>query len=96
MKKERSAFFQNQSSSYYYPENNMPNFYMPNINNQMPMTTKSNSSFYQGPIQTNEYNLNYSLDKLKEDILNLEKRITKLESELNTTANIPNNNMYMI
>ena len=93
MKKERSAFFQNQSSSYYYPENYMPNFYN-QMSNQIPFESKSNSSFYQGPIQTNNNNINDSLNKLKEDILNLDKRITKLETELNT--NNPNNNMYMI
>ncbi len=105
MKKDRNAFFQNQSaSSYFYPTTPMPN--MPAMGGY-PMATESSSNFYQGPIMTPVYDntSNYSselesrLAKIERQINRLDTRISKLESELaanNTTDYTTNNNMYMV
>ena len=109
MKKDRNAFFQNNSSaSYYYPMNTMP---MANYNMGTPMATESNSSFYSGPIvpmqgynmnMGNDYNseLEARLAKLERQINRLDTRVSKLESELNSNYSNGNeyttNNMYMV
>lgn len=106
MKKDRNAFFQNQSaSSYFYPTNT--GGMMPNMG-AYPMATESSSNFYQGPIMSmqqpvlNDYSseLESRLAKIERQIARLDTRVTKLESE--TATNIPQsgdyttNNMYMI
>ncbi len=107
MKKDRNAFFQNQSaSSYFYPSSPMP------MQNQMmgyPMATESSSNFYQGPVMTPVYQNNetYSseiesrLAKIERQINRLDTRVSKLESEFGSLNVNPNdynttNNMYMI
>lgn len=106
MKKDRNAFFQNQSaSSYFYPTGPMP------MQNQMgyPMATESSSNFYQGPVMTPVYQNteNYSseiesrLAKIERQINRLDTRVSKLESEMNSSnMSSPEysttNNMYMI
>lgn len=105
MKKDRNAFFQNNSSSsYFYPMNTMPvaNYGM------TPMATESNSSFYQGPIvpmqsmpMGSEYNseLEARLAKLERQINRLDTRVSKLESEIGNSSNgseYTTNNMYMV
>lgn len=94
MKKDRNAFFQNNSSSsYFYPTNQMIG---------MPMATESNSNFYQGPIMpyTNDYNseLEARLAKIERGINRLDTRVTKLESESTNISSdyTNNNNMYML
>lgn len=108
MKKDRNAFFQNQSAStYYYPTNNMGNMgMMPNMGG-VPMATESSSNFYQGPIvaQPNQ-GLDYSselearLAKIERQISRLDQRVTKLESEVLTgtdnSTDYSANNMYML
>lgn len=110
MKKERNAFFQNQSaSSYFYPTGTMPMNGMPMQNYGMyPMATESNSNFYQGPIiapvtsQASDYNseLETRLAKLERQINRLDTRVSKLESEYMSSINTPSeyttNNMYMV
>ena len=103
MKKDRNAFFQNNSSSsYFYPTNTMMGPY--------PMATESNSNFYQGPVipmqggynQGNDYmsELESRLAKIERQINRLDTRVTRLESE--SPSNLPNgneyttNNMYMV
>lgn len=88
MKKDRNAFFQNQSSSsYFYPTQPMmqPSGY--------PMATESSSNFYQGPVVAPNYSQNtdsYSselesrLAKIERSINRLDTRLSKLESELST------------
>ncbi len=105
MKKDRNAFFQNQSaSSYFYPTNNMP---MNQYAGGMPMATESSSNFYQGPIMApvqnniNDYQseLESRLAKIERQISRLDTRLTKLESELSTnigSTDYTTNNMYMI
>lgn len=97
MKKERSAFFQNSASSYYYPNNMM----MPNV----PMTTQSNSEYYEGPVMgmmpnmDNNYNneIETKLAKIERQINRLDSRVTKLESETLTNKDLDiNSNMYML
>ena len=96
MKKERNAFFQNQSaSSMFYPSNNMPFAY--------PQMTNSSSNFYQGPILdnnsfTNEYSneIETRLAKIERQINRLDSRITKLESESTNFDYNSSNNMYMV
>ncbi len=99
MKKDRNAFFQNQSaSSYFYPTNMMPNAGM------YPNMTESNSSFYSGPVMMPGQD-NYSseiesrLAKIERSIARLDTRLTKLESEIISSSgsdNISANNMYVI
>lgn len=108
MKKERNAFFQNNSSSsYFYPTANMG---MPYGN--YPMATESSSAFYQGPAMmpmqngmqgmNNDYNseLETRLAKIERQINRLDTRISKLESEMSTNLGNTNeyttNNMYMV
>lgn len=104
MKKDRNAFFQNNSSSsYFYPTNNMMGAY--------PMATESNSNFYQGPAivpmqapynQTSDYanELESRLAKLERQINRIDTRVSRLESE--STSGLSNgneyttNNMYMV
>ena len=108
MKKDRNAFFQNQSaSSYFYPSTGMP--MNPNMG-FYPMATESSSNFYQGPViqPVNMMNNdNYSseiesrLAKIERQINRLDTRLTKLESESASNINSGNidytsNNMYMI
>lgn len=110
MKKDRNAFFQNQSaSSYFYPTSNIPNMNMAQYGGY-PMATESSSNFYQGPIITpvqttgymaESYNseIESRLAKIERQINRLDTRITKLESELNTSgtnSDYTNNNMYMV
>lgn len=109
MKKDRNAFFQNQSAStYYYPTNGMP------IGNQMmgpyPMATESSSNFYQGPVispiieqpsNMGSYSseLESRLAKIERQINRLDTRISKLESEIPShfgDTDYSNNNMYMV
>lgn len=109
MKKDRNAFFQNQSaSSYFYPSSPMP------MQNQMmggyPMATESSSNFYQGPIMTPVYQntdtysseIESRLAKIERQINRLDTRVSKLESEMSssninsTDYSATNNNMYMI
>lgn len=103
MKKDRNAFFQNQSaSSYFYPTTNTPQMQY----GAMPMATESNSSFYQGPIMTPVQNqggaysneIESRLAKIERQISRLDTRVTKLESELTTNigTDYTTNNMYMI
>jgi len=99
MKKDRNAFFQNQSaSSYYYPGN-----FGPNMNafsySGYPMATESSSNFYQGPILApigsntnqnyadNSYNneIESRLAKIERQISRLDTRLTKLESEMSSS-----------
>lgn len=109
MKKDRNAFFQNQSaSSYFYPTNVGPGM-MGAGNMGYPMATESSSNFYQGPIMTPVAgNQDYSseiearLAKIERQISRLDTRVTKLESEtasngtqINDYTN-SNNNMYVI
>lgn len=107
MKKERNAFFQNNSSSsYFYPTGQMPMY-----GGTYPMATESNSNFYQGPIMSgmpmaqkemNDYNseLESRLAKIERQLNRLDTRISKLESE--QAGNFGNgneytaNNMYMV
>jgi hypothetical protein len=105
MKKERNAFFQNQSaSSYFYPTSAMP-VGTQNYMGAYPMATESNSNFYQGPIlapvtsQTSDYNseIESRLAKIERQISRLDTRVTKLESEtLGNTSDYVTNNMYMV
>ena len=106
MKKDRNAFFQNNSSSsYFYPTNNMMGAY--------PMATESNSNFYQGPALMpmqvqGGYNggadymseLESRLAKIERQINRLDTRVSRLESESNTGLSNGNeyttNNMYMV
>ncbi len=108
MKKDRNAFFQNQSaSSYFYPSSPMP------MQNQMmggyPMATESSSNFYQGPVMTPVYQntdtysseIESRLAKIERQMNRLDTRVSKLESEINTVGTNPSdfnttNNMYMI
>lgn len=105
MKKDRNAFFQNQSaSSYFYPTSTMPNQMM----GSYPMATESSSNFYQGPIMTpvatqmvDTYSseLESRLAKIERQINRLDTRVSKLESELSTnigTDYTTTNNMYMV
>lgn len=108
MKKDRNAFFQNQSaSSYFYPTNPMP--FANQAPAAYPMATESSSNFYQGPImapvtpQVDTYSseLESRLAKIERQINRLDTRVTKLESELSTnigsnTEFSTTNNMYMI
>lgn len=109
MKKERNAFFQNNSSSsYFYPNSNMG---MPYGN--YPMATESSSAFYQGPAvmpinnanmqgMNNDYNneLETRLAKIERQINRLDTRLSKLESEMSTNfgngSEYTTNNMYMV
>ena len=108
MKKDRNAFFQNQSaSSYFYPGNNSMPGGMPGA---YPMATESSSNFYQGPVMTpvappiDNYSneLESRLAKIERSINRLDTRLSKLESELPTSTNTAigneytSNNMYMI
>ena len=108
MKKDRNAFFQNQSaSSYFYLTNPVPTNPMMGA---YPMATESSSNFYQGPIMTPMYGQqnqdNYSnelesrLAKIERQINRLDTRVSKLESEQLTTGGPTNdytaNNMYMV
>ena len=104
MKKDRNAFFQNNSSSsYFYPTNNMMGAY--------PMATESNSNFYQGPAlmpMPAQYNqpadytseLESRLAKIERQINRLDTRVSRLESESSTNLSGTNeyttNNMYMV
>lgn len=106
MKKDRNAFFQNQSSSsYFYPT--QPGMPMNPGMGAYPMATESNSNFYQGPVMAQMPNQNvesYSselesrLAKIERSINRLDTRVSKLESELST--NIGSNdyvtNNYMV
>lgn len=112
MKKDRNAFFQNQSSSsYFYPTGQPMNNTLPGMNNNMyPMATESSSNFYQGPVMTpvmpsqDNYSqeLESRLAKIERSIKLLDTRVSKLESESVSTNTIleneytNNNNMYMI
>ena len=104
MKKDRNAFFQNNSSSsYFYPTNNMMGAY--------PMATESNSNFYQGPAlmpmptqynQTNDYTaeLESRLAKIERQLNRLDTRVSRLESESSSNiagnSEYTTNNMYMV
>lgn len=105
MKKDRNAFFQNQSSSSYFYPTAAP--VQAPVNMGYPMATESSSNFYQGPILTPSYPTNaesYSselesrLAKIERSINRLDTRVSKLESELST--NIGSNdyvtNNYMV
>jgi len=105
MKKERNAFFQNNSSSsYFYPTAGMP---MQQYG-AYPMATESNSNFYQGPaimpmnMQSNDYNseIESRLAKIERQINRLDTRVSKLESEISSGYSNGNeyttNNMYMV
>lgn len=106
MKKDRNAFFQNQSaSSYFYPTNmgvNVPN----QMYSGYPMATESSSNFYQGPIIAPMQAVdNYSSSeiesrfaKIERQLNRLDTRVTKLESEISTNmgTDYTTNNMYMI
>lgn len=94
MKKDRNAFFQNQSSSsYFYPTApNVPMGAGPNMGGY-PMATESSSNFYQGPVLTPSYpsggdtlasELESRLAKIERSINRLDTRVSKLESELST------------
>lgn len=105
MKKDRNAFFQNQSaSSYFYPTQAPMN----NMMGAYPMATESSSNFYQGPVMTpvapnvDNYSteLESRLAKIERSINRLDTRVSKLESEI-PSGNIAQNdyttnNMYMI
>lgn len=107
MKKDRNAFFQNQSaSSYFYPTNPVPNNPMMGA---YPMATESSSNFYQGPIMTPMYGqkedtysneLESRLAKIERQINRLDTRVSKLESEHaalgGNTTDYTANNMYMV
>lgn len=111
MKKERNAFFQNQSaSSYFYPTGNAA-MNMGSMQNYggYPMATESSSNFYQGPIiapmpsQTNDYSseIETRLAKIERQLNRLDMRISKLESEItnplgNASDYSTNSNMYMV
>ncbi len=107
MKKDRNAFFQNQSSSSYFYPTAAP-APMP-MNTGYPMATESSSNFYQGPVVTPNYptgqpadtyssELESRLAKIERSINRLDTRVSKLESEL--TTNIGTNdyvtNNYMV
>lgn len=110
MKKDRNAFFQNQSSSsYFYPTAApMPmNAGYPSA--AYPMATESSSNFYQGPVVSPNYQNQQPIDsysselesrlaKIERSINRLDTRVSKLESEL--TTNIGTNdyvtNNYMV
>lgn len=106
MKKDRNAFFQNQSaSSYFYPTAPVNQGMM----GSYPMATESSSNFYQGPIMTpvapntDTYSseLESRLAKIERSINRLDTRVSKLESELPSGGNnfqqeYTSNNMYMI
>ncbi len=107
MKKDRNAFFQNQSSSsYFYPST--PQMAVPQNVGGYPMATESSSNFYQGPVLTPAYNAapsdNYSnelesrLAKIERAINRLDTRVSKLESELpmNTGSSEYVTNNYMV
>ena len=109
MKKDRNAFFQNQSSSSYFYPTAAPMQQAPmNMNMGYPMATESSSNFYQGPVLTPSYpttnqdsyssELESRLAKIERSINRLDTRISKLESEL--TTNIGTNdyvtNNYMV
>lgn len=110
MKKDRNAFFQNQSaSSYFYPTTpNMGGMMMPNMGGAYPMATESSSNFYQGPViqQQQPMGSDYSselesrLAKIERQISRLDTRVTKLESETfsvgNAGTDYTTNNMYML
>lgn len=93
MKKDRNAFFQNQSSSsYFYPT--QPANPMSMGPNMYPMATESSSNFYQGPANFNASNMqndNYMselesrLAKIERSINRLDTRVSKLESEISMT-----------
>ena len=93
MKKERNAFFQNQSASSYFYPTGMPNMY--------PQMTNSSSNFYQGPAPI-DINNNYSneiesrLAKIERQINRLDSRVSKLESESTNFDYNNSNNMYMV
>ena len=103
MKKDRNAFFQNNSSSsYFYPMNQMMAY---------PMATESNSNFYQGPAmmqpammmstQGNDYTseLESRIAKLERQINRLDNRVSRLESEngdFSKDNSYTTNNMYMV
>ncbi|HBA37439.1 MAG TPA: hypothetical protein DCY94_01820 [Firmicutes bacterium] len=108
MKKDRNAFFQNQSaSSYFYPSAPNMGGMMPNAGGY-PMATESSSNFYQGPIvgapmpAASEYSseLESRLAKIERQISRLDTRVTKLESEFpnpsNAGTDYTTNNMYML
>ena len=92
MKKERNAFFQNQSASSYFYPNNIPGM--------VPEVTNSSSNFYHGPAI--DYNNSYSneiesrLAKIERQINRLDSRVTKLESESTNFDYNSSNNMYMV
>ena len=92
MKKERNAFFQNQSSSSYYYPQNMPFAY--------PQVTNSNSNFYQGPPlhPENDYSneIETKIAKIERQLNRLDSRVTKLESESTNLDYNNSNSMYMI
>ena len=93
MKKERSAFFQNHQSSYFYPNN---------MNMGVPMGMEANNSYYEGPMplmQDNSYNneIETRLAKIERQINRLDTRLTKLESEKSIKEDFSaSNNMYML
>lgn len=92
MKKERSAFFQNHQSSYFYPNN---------MNMGVPMGMEANNSYYEGPMMQgidNSYNneLETRILKIERQINRLDSRITKLESEKSIKEDYSTNNMYML
>lgn len=105
MKKDRNAFFQNQSSSsYFYPTGpQMP------VQGGYPMATESSSNFYQGPVLTPAYQsgnmqesysseLESRLAKIERSINRLDTRVSKLESELSAGSNSSEyvTNNYMV
>ena len=109
MKKERNAFFQNQTAStYYYPTNSMPVNMPMSQNIGYPMATESSSNFYQGPIIApvqsgmNDYTseIESRLAKIERQMNRLDMRISKLENEISNPISSSNdyapNNMYMV
>lgn len=93
MKKDRNAFFQNQSSSSYFYPTQAP---QPMMQTGYPMATESSSNFYQGPVMapaanyqnTDSYSseLESRLAKIERSINRLDTRISKLESEIQTNG----------
>jgi hypothetical protein len=95
MRKERNAFFEQQSyNQAYYPT--------PNMNMMPSVASTSSQSFFQGPNVSNNYqenDLEYRLAKMERQINRLDSRVSKLESngQVSITDNYNDNtNMYMV
>ena len=95
MRKERNAFFEQQSyNQAYYPT--------PNMNMMPSVASTSSQSFFQGPNVGNNYqenDLEYRLAKMERQINRLDSRVSKLESngQVSVTDNYNDyTNMYMV